>query len=110
MTLARQWRIPAMHYGRTLETWLNRLDALREDVERVAAGINGIDDPRRFVQRWRIFLMACAELFWYQSGQEWFVAHYLFENNSTRRRANGARRRSPDLAEPADRQVSWGQT
>jgi len=99
MTLARQWRVPAMHYGRTLEAWLKRLEALRDEVQQVAAAIDGIDDPARFVQRWRMFLMACAELFWYQNGQDWFVAHYLFENSS-------AWRRSPDLAEPADRQVS----
>ena len=34
---------------------------------------------RLWIQRWRMFYMACSELFRYKGGREWMVSHYLFQ-------------------------------
>lgn len=34
--------------------------------------------PKLWQQRWRMFWMACAELFGYDHGNEWMVGHYRF--------------------------------
>ena len=70
------WRISGMHYHKTLEAWLERLDLHRRAAEEVMREA-GDPHPSRAVQRWRMFLMACSELFKYQSGELWGVSHYI---------------------------------
>jgi cyclopropane-fatty-acyl-phospholipid synthase len=75
--LAR-WRWDGTHYQRTANAWLANVDERRLAVLEVLAGIHGAAAPQ-WLQRWRVFFMACAELFGYRDGQEWWVSHYLFE-------------------------------
>jgi len=44
----------------------------------VLAGVYGDAEAQRWLQRWRMFFMAVAELFGYRGGTEWFVGHYRF--------------------------------
>lgn len=79
LRLVRRWRWDGTHYARTAEAWLARLDANREAALALLRGVHGADDAAWWLQRWRVFFMACAELFGYARGQEWWVSHYLFE-------------------------------
>jgi cyclopropane-fatty-acyl-phospholipid synthase len=79
MRLVQRWRWGGRHYERTLNTWLANMDARRAQIVPILAGTYGRDQSELWWNRWRIFFMACAELFGYDKGQQWWVSHYLFE-------------------------------
>jgi cyclopropane-fatty-acyl-phospholipid synthase len=77
LVLEQQWRVSGVHYQRTANHWLRNQDAHRAEVMQVLASVYGAD-AARWHQRWRMFWMACAELFGYAGGNEWLVGHYRF--------------------------------
>ena len=77
LALEERWAVNGEHYARTSEAWLERLDERRGEVQRVLAERYGREAGRR-VQMWRIFFMACAELWGFRGGREWGVSHYRF--------------------------------
>ena len=79
LTIEKHWSVDGRQYARTCESWLARLDANRRSLLELFAESQGTAAPL-VLQRWRIFFMACAELFNYRRGGEWFVSHYLFRN------------------------------
>jgi cyclopropane-fatty-acyl-phospholipid synthase len=79
LRLLRRWRWDGRHYERTANAWLANVDARRAQVLPVLAATYGEAHALQWLQRWRIFFMACAETFGYRDGQEWWVSHYLFE-------------------------------
>jgi cyclopropane-fatty-acyl-phospholipid synthase len=78
LCIEEQWRLSGTHYEKTANHWLANQDRNREAVLQVMRGAYGEADAARWAQRWRMFWMACAELFGYRDGNEWLVAHYRF--------------------------------
>jgi len=76
LAVEAHWRLSGIHYEKTARAWLANLDANREQIMSVLQDVYGSKDAKHWLQRWRIFFLACAELFGYRSGTEWIVSHY----------------------------------
>ena len=79
MKVTEQWSWSGTHYEKTANAWAANLDAKRNELLPILAETYGRDKAERWLERWKIFFLACAELWGYDDGSEWQVAHYLFE-------------------------------
>ena len=73
-----RWRVDGRHYAQTSEHWLQNFDRNIEKIRRILKSTYG-EEATKWEAYWRTFFLAVAELFGYNNGQEWHVAHYLFE-------------------------------
>ncbi len=78
LQLQHHWRVSGTHYARTCEAWLTRMDAAEARIRPLFAQTYGAGEVTRWWVRWRVFFLACAELFAYRHGNEWMVSHYRF--------------------------------
>ena len=76
LVVEKHWRVNGSHYRRTADAWLANMDARKELIIPILADIYGEKDASLWFQRWRIFFMACSELWGYAKGEEWMVSHY----------------------------------
>ncbi len=95
MKLQEQWWVSGKHYAKTCEVspyiiprkvhahlrqdWLAKMSANKKGIWPHLVETYGEKNAATWYYRWQIFYMACAELFAYEGGYTWGIAHYLFE-------------------------------
>jgi cyclopropane-fatty-acyl-phospholipid synthase len=83
LEITHHWRVNGSHYQKTAEAWLANMDRNAAAIRPIFAQTYGADQATRWWVYWRVFFMACAELWGYRHGEEWLVSHYLFRNRHT---------------------------
>ncbi len=78
LRLVQDWKINGRHYAQTAEHWLQNMDAHRAEIMPLFVQTYGTGAASKWWAYWRVFYLACAELWWFRSGEEWLVSHYLF--------------------------------
>jgi cyclopropane-fatty-acyl-phospholipid synthase len=73
----RRWTVSGTHYARTAEAWHQNLLRRRFEATAALSRALGPAQARLAVRRWRMFFLACAELFAWDRGREWVVSHSL---------------------------------
>jgi len=80
--IEQHWRVSGMHYSKTSEAWLSNMDKNKSKIIPLFEETYGKSEALKWWVYWRIFYMACAELWGYNNGEEWMVSHYLFKNKN----------------------------
>ena len=71
--------VDGMHYARTARAWRENLERRRADAGPVLASTYGAGEAGRWFHRWRLFFLACEELWGFRGGTEWIVSHHRLE-------------------------------
>jgi cyclopropane-fatty-acyl-phospholipid synthase len=82
LNIENHWRINGANYQKPAEAWLQNMDTNEKEIRALFAATYGAKNQTRWWVYWRVFFMACAELWGFRNGEEWLVSHYLFRNKS----------------------------
>ncbi len=78
LKIVKNWILDGTHYHRTAESWLDNMDQNKDKISDIFKLTYGRNHTKWRVY-WRIFFMACSELWKTSNGNEWQVSHYLFK-------------------------------
>ncbi len=78
LSIQQHWHVSGMHYSKTSEAWLQNMNKHKTEIMPLFEETYGKDQAVKWWVYWRIFYLACAELWGYNKGEEWIVSHYLF--------------------------------
>ncbi|KAL3361066.1 hypothetical protein AABB24_014132, partial [Solanum stoloniferum] len=79
VSVVNHWLVNGKHYAQTSEEWLKRMDENKSSIKPIMESTYGKDSAVKWTVYWRTFFLSVAELFGYNNGEEWMVAHFLFK-------------------------------
>ena len=82
LSIEKHWHVNGTHYAKTSEAWLQNMDANKMQIMPLFEKTYGKDYAVKWWVYWRLFYLACAELWAYNNGDEWIVSHYLFNKKN----------------------------
>ncbi|QKJ32329.1 class I SAM-dependent methyltransferase [Mucilaginibacter mali] len=78
LVVEKHWHVSGTHYAKTSEAWLKNMDMHKAEIMPLFEQTYGKHQAVKWWVYWRLFYMACAELWNFNKGNEWLVSHYLF--------------------------------
>ena len=78
LSIEKHRHVSGLHYAKTSEAWLVNMDKHKKEIMPIFENTYGKANAVKWWVYWRLFYMACAELWKYKNGEEWVVSHYLF--------------------------------
>ncbi|HYX32391.1 MAG TPA: cyclopropane-fatty-acyl-phospholipid synthase family protein [Oligoflexus sp.] len=73
----QHWVVNGQNYQKTSEAWLANMKAHEKEIMAIFQ-THYKDEAQKWWNFWKIFFLACAELWGFRQGNEWHVSHYLF--------------------------------
>jgi len=77
----QDWKLSGIHYQKTLDAWLHKMEAAKTELFEILKETYGAENATIWFHRWRMFFMACSELFGFSKGSEWGVSHYVLKKH-----------------------------
>jgi len=79
LIIDNEWKVNGIHYHKTAEAWLQNMDKNKSHIRSIFSETYGKEHATKWWSYWRIFFMACSELWKTKNGDEWIVSHYLMK-------------------------------
>ncbi|KAL6295986.1 hypothetical protein ACE6H2_004128 [Prunus campanulata] len=79
VSIVSHWLVNGKHYAQTSVEWLKRMDQNVASIKPIMESTYGKYSAVKWTVYWRTFFISVAELFGYNNGEEWMVAHFLFK-------------------------------
>lgn len=77
----KSWMLSGTHYEKTSNAWLDKMDSNKTKILELFRRNNSNSVAKKKFYFWRLFFIACAEIFGYNGGSEWIISHHLFKKS-----------------------------